>query len=44
MPARPHRTVDRVTAILETGSLAPQGVTRAELARRDRLGRTPQGE
>ena len=32
MPARPHRTVDRVTAILETVSLAPQGVTLAELA------------
>jgi DNA-binding IclR family transcriptional regulator len=32
MPARPHRTVDRVVAILETVSLAPQGVTLAELA------------
>jgi DNA-binding IclR family transcriptional regulator len=32
MPARPHRTVDRVTAILETVSLTPQGVTLAELA------------
>jgi DNA-binding IclR family transcriptional regulator len=32
MPARPHRTVDRVTAILETVSLAPHGVTLAELA------------
>jgi DNA-binding IclR family transcriptional regulator len=32
MPARPHRTVDRVTAILETVSLSPGGVTLAELA------------
>jgi DNA-binding IclR family transcriptional regulator len=32
MPARPHRTVDRVTEILETVSLSPRGVTLAELA------------
>ena len=32
MPARPHRTVDRVTGILETVSLNPRGVTLAELA------------
>jgi DNA-binding IclR family transcriptional regulator len=32
MPARPHRTVDRVTQILETVSLSPRGVTLAELA------------
>jgi DNA-binding IclR family transcriptional regulator len=32
MPARPHRTVDRVTGILETVSLSPRGVTLAELA------------
>jgi DNA-binding IclR family transcriptional regulator len=33
MPARPHRTVDRVIEILETVSLAPQGVTLAKLAK-----------
>ena len=32
MPARPHRTVDRVIQILETVSLSPRGVTLAELA------------
>src|SRR4029077_19680235 len=32
MPARPHRTVDRVVEILETVSLSPRGVTLAELA------------
>lgn len=32
MPARPHRTVDRVIGILETISLSPRGVTLAELA------------
>jgi DNA-binding IclR family transcriptional regulator len=32
MPARPHRTVDRVVAILDTVSLNPRGVTLAELA------------
>ena len=32
MPARPHRTVDRVIGILETASLSPRGVTLAELA------------
>jgi DNA-binding IclR family transcriptional regulator len=32
MPARPHRTVDRVTDILETVSLSPRGVTLTELA------------
>ena len=32
MPARPHRTVDRVTDILETVSLSARGVTLAELA------------
>jgi hypothetical protein len=32
MPARPHRTVDRVTGILGTVSLSPRGVTLAELA------------
>ena len=32
MPARPHRTVDRVTGILEVVSLSPRGVTLAELA------------
>src|SRR5688500_10511548 len=32
MPARPHRTVDRVTGILETVSLSPRGVPLAELA------------
>jgi DNA-binding IclR family transcriptional regulator len=32
MPARPHRTVDRVVQILETVSLSPSGVTLAELA------------
>ena len=32
MPARPHRTVDRVIGILETVSLSPRGVTLAELA------------
>jgi DNA-binding IclR family transcriptional regulator len=32
MPARPHRTVDRVVAILDTVSLSPRGVTLAELA------------
>jgi DNA-binding IclR family transcriptional regulator len=32
MPARPHRTVDRVTQILETVSLSPRGVTLGELA------------
>jgi DNA-binding IclR family transcriptional regulator len=31
MPARPHRTVDRVIEILETVSLSPRGVTLAEL-------------
>jgi DNA-binding IclR family transcriptional regulator len=33
MPARPHRTVDRVTGILETVSLSRRGVTLAELAK-----------
>ena len=33
MPARPHRTVDRVIGILETVSLNPRGVTLAELAK-----------
>jgi DNA-binding IclR family transcriptional regulator len=32
MPSRPHRTVDRVTGILEAVSLSPRGVTLAELA------------
>jgi DNA-binding IclR family transcriptional regulator len=32
MPARPHRTVDRVVEILDTVSLSPRGVTLAELA------------
>jgi DNA-binding IclR family transcriptional regulator len=32
MPARPHRTVDRVTGILEAVSLSPRGVTLTELA------------
>ena len=32
MPARPHRTVDRVIGILETVSLSPRGATLAELA------------
>jgi len=32
MPARPHRTVDRVIQILETVSLSPRGLTLAELA------------
>jgi DNA-binding IclR family transcriptional regulator len=32
MPARPHRTVDRVIEILETVSLSPRGLTLAELA------------
>jgi IclR family transcriptional regulator, acetate operon repressor len=32
MPARPHRTVDRVIQILETVSLSPRGITLAELA------------
>ena len=32
MPARPHRTVDRVVQILETVSLSSRGVTLAELA------------
>ena len=32
MPARPHRTVDRVVEILETVSLSQRGVTLAELA------------
>ena len=32
MPARPHRTVDRVIEILETVSLRPRGVSLAELA------------
>ena len=32
MPARPHRTVDRVVEILETVSLRQRGVTLAELA------------
>jgi DNA-binding IclR family transcriptional regulator len=32
VPARPHRTVDRVVQILETVSLSPRGVTLAELA------------
>ena len=32
MPARPHRTVDRVIGILETVSASPRGVTLAELA------------
>jgi DNA-binding IclR family transcriptional regulator len=32
MPARPHRTVDRVVQILDTVSLSPRGVTLAELA------------
>ncbi len=32
MPARPHRTVDRVTGILEAVSLSPHGVTLTELA------------
>ena len=32
MPARPHRTVDRVVEILEIVSLSPRGVALAELA------------
>jgi DNA-binding IclR family transcriptional regulator len=32
VPARPHRTVDRVIGILETVSLTPGGLTLAELA------------
>ena len=32
MPARPHRTVDRVTDILEAVSLSPRGVSLTELA------------
>jgi DNA-binding IclR family transcriptional regulator len=32
MPARPHRTVDRVVEILEIVSLSQRGVTLAELA------------
>ena len=32
MPARPHRTVDRVVQILETVSVSPRGLTLAELA------------
>jgi DNA-binding IclR family transcriptional regulator len=32
MPARPHRTVDRVVGILETVSLTPRGATLGELA------------
>jgi DNA-binding IclR family transcriptional regulator len=32
MPARPHRTVDRVVQILDTVSVSPRGVTLAELA------------
>jgi DNA-binding IclR family transcriptional regulator len=32
MPARPHRTGDRLIQILETVSLSPRGVTLAELA------------
>jgi DNA-binding IclR family transcriptional regulator len=32
MPARPHRTVDRVIQILETVSLSPRGITLGELA------------
>jgi DNA-binding IclR family transcriptional regulator len=32
MPARPHRTVDRVIQILETVSVSPRGVTLGELA------------
>jgi hypothetical protein len=32
MPARPHRTVDRVIQIRETVSLRPRGVSLAELA------------
>ena len=32
MPARPHRTVDRVVEILETVSLSQRGITLAELA------------
>ena len=32
MPVRPHRTVDRVTGILEAVALSPRGVTLAELA------------
>ena len=32
MPSNPHRTVDRVTGILETVSLSPRGLTLAELA------------
>jgi DNA-binding IclR family transcriptional regulator len=32
MPARPHRTVDRLVQILEIVSLSPRGVTLAELA------------
>ncbi len=32
LPARPHRTVDRVVQILDTVSLNPRGVTLAELA------------
>jgi DNA-binding IclR family transcriptional regulator len=32
VPARPHRTVDRVIQILDTVSLSPRGVTLAELA------------
>ncbi len=31
MPARPHRTVDRVVQILETVSVSPRGVTLTEL-------------
>jgi DNA-binding IclR family transcriptional regulator len=32
VPARPHRTVDRVIQILETVSVSPRGVTLGELA------------
>ena len=32
MPARPHRTVDRVVEILETVSLSQRGITLSELA------------
>ena len=32
MPPRPHRTVDRVTGILETVALSPRGVSLTELA------------
>jgi DNA-binding IclR family transcriptional regulator len=32
MPARPHRTVDRVVQILETVSVSPRGLTLTELA------------